>query len=156
MEFPEEEKQKNKESVEDRYSFYKSFGLDYLDYIIHTIKSQPEICKSDNEIEITFKKKNENLKVWILFEKNKFYLSDLGLTMDFMNEIYEIDVKDVSSCINNITDYYDVSFERRNEKTFLMKEIKSDETSFKDLLCLYDCITQLKAMHLFFDEPIDY
>lgn len=124
--------------------------------IVELLKGKIKIITDDlrsNRIE--FFRGKDKINVLFMRENDKILLSDLGSTMKYMLEKYELDAKDVKDCINNVMKHYEVSAEITENGNELKKVIESKDDCLNKLLQFYDCMTVLKDMFLFFDKPND-
>ncbi len=107
---------------------------------------------STNEWEInsgaTFQNGDE-IKIYLVNDKNNWYLTDKKATLKYMNEMYDLKAADVKSCISAVIKIYGFTIKAGSLVANVI-----DEVQFSTLLFNYImCIGQLTNMYVFFDKP---
>ncbi|HIV01138.1 MAG TPA: hypothetical protein IAA62_01085 [Candidatus Caccopulliclostridium gallistercoris] len=80
---------------------------------------------------------------------NKWYFTDKKQTLRYMNDLYELNAKDVKSCITNVLKIYGFSI----QAGALIAEIPTASAIMDKFFDYIMCVGQLTNMYAFFDEP---
>ena len=80
---------------------------------------------------------------------SKWFFTDKKQTLRFMNEVYELNAKDVKACISAVLKIYGFSI----QSGALMAEVTSASVIWDKLFDYIMCVGQLTNMFAFFDEP---
>ena len=80
---------------------------------------------------------------------NKGYFTDKKQTLRYMNDLYELNAKDVKSCITNVLKIYGFSI----QAGALIAEIPTASAIMDKFFDYIMCVGQLTNMYAFFDEP---
>lgn len=112
-----------------------------------------ELKKIDNNtytIDFTAEFMNQKpLEVYVVNKLDKWYFSDEKQTLKYMNDLYELNSKDVKSCIQNVVKLYGFSI----SAGCLLAEIDNENKVNQKLINFYMCVAQLANMYVFFDQP---
>lgn len=95
----------------------------------------------------------DEVKFGFVMRDGIMLITDLGYTMSFMDEKYELRSPEVRKCIMDIFENYDISTQLVEDKLYLIKSVAQKEDSCKGVSDLYSCMIMLKDMHIFFEEP---
>ncbi len=91
----------------------------------------------------------EEVKIYLVNEKNNWYLTDKKVTLKYMNEMYDLKAADVKSCISAVLKIYGFTIKAGSLTANII-----DETQLTNLIYNYImCIGQLANMYVFFDKP---
>ncbi len=91
----------------------------------------------------------DEIKIYLVNEKNNWYLTDKKATLKYMNEMYDLKAPDVKSCISAVIKIYGFTIKAGSLVANII-----DEVQFSTLLFNYImCIGQLTNMYVFFDKP---
>ena len=91
----------------------------------------------------------EEIKIYLVNEKNNWYLTDKKVTLKYMNEMYDLKAADVKSCISAVLKIYGFTIKAGSLTANII-----DETQLTNLIYSYImCIGQLANMYVFFDKP---
>ena len=91
----------------------------------------------------------EEVKIYLVNEKNNWYLTDKKTTLKYMNEMYDLKAADVKSCISAVLKIYGFTI-----KAGYLTANVIDETQLTNLVYSYImCVGQLTNMYVFFDKP---
>lgn len=107
---------------------------------------------SDTKLSIESKFKFLNgqpIKLYLVEEGTKIYLSDDKCTIRYLNELYELKSADVKSCIANVLKLYSVKMIAGE----LVLEVQNENKFIEKLNNFILCINQLANMFVFFDKP---
>ncbi|MBQ3495044.1 MAG: DUF1828 domain-containing protein [Clostridia bacterium] len=108
------------------------------------------IALNEYEIETTANfSSGEQIKVYLVQENNRWFLSDKKATLKFMNEIYDLKAPDVKHCITAVIKIYGFSI----VAGCLRAELADETTLASKFFDYIMCIGQLTNMHAFFDKP---
>lgn len=91
----------------------------------------------------------EDIKIYIVNEKNSWYLTDKKNTLRFMNEVYDLKATDVKSCIAAVIKIYGFTITAGALKADIIDEVQFESKIFDFIMC----IGQLSNMYVFFDKP---
>jgi len=80
---------------------------------------------------------------------NKWLYTDKKQTLRYMNDLYELNAKDVKSCISAVLKVYGFSI----QSGALVAEIPTASVIWDKLFDYIMCVGQLANMFAFFDEP---
>ena len=98
--------------------------------------------------EATFQN-GEPVKIYIVNDKDKWYLTDKKNTLRYMNEIYDLKAPDVKTCISGVIRIYGFSIISGELKADVVDEVHLGALIFFYIMC----IGQLVNMYAFFDKP---
>ena len=98
--------------------------------------------------EATFQN-GEPIKVYIVNDKDKWYLTDKKNTLRYMNEVYDLKAPDVKTCISGVIRIYGFSIVAGELKADVIDEVHLGARIFDYMMC----IGQLVNMYAFFDKP---
>ena len=91
----------------------------------------------------------EEVKIYLVNEKNNWYLTDKKTTLKYMNEMYDLKAADVKSCISAVLKIYGFTIKAGSLTANVI-----DETQLTNLVYSYImCVGQLTNMYVFFDKP---
>ena len=91
----------------------------------------------------------EEIKIYLVNEKNNWYLTDKKTTLKYMNEMYDLKAADVKSCISAVLKIYGFTIKADSLTANVI-----DETQLANLVYSYImCVGQLTNMYVFFDKP---
>ena len=91
----------------------------------------------------------EEVKIYLVNEKNNWYLTDKKTTLKYMNEMYDLKAADVKSCISAVLKIYGFTIKAGSLTANVI-----DETQLTNLVYGYImCVGQLTNMYVFFDKP---
>ncbi len=105
-----------------------------------------------NEWEIKTKanfQNGESIKIFIVNEKNNWYLTDNKTTLKYMNNIYDLKAPDVKSCIASVIRIYGFNITAGALKANIEDEVSLQSKIFDYIMC----VGQLANMYAFFDKP---
>ncbi len=91
----------------------------------------------------------ESIKIYLVNEKNEWYLTDKKNTLKYMNEIYDLKASDVKSCISAVIKIYGFTITAGELRGKIFDEIQLQNRVFDYIMC----IAQLVNMYAFFDKP---
>ena len=91
----------------------------------------------------------EPIKIYIVQENNRWYLTDRKETLKYMNEVYDLKAPDVKHCITAVIKIYGFSI----IAGCLRAEITDTATLGNKFFDYIMCIGQLTNMYAFFDKP---
>ncbi len=91
----------------------------------------------------------ENIKIYLVNEKNEWYLTDKKNTLKYMNEMYDLKASDVKSCIAAVIKIYGFTINAGELRGKIYDEIQLQNRVFDYIMC----IAQLVNMYAFFDKP---
>ena len=89
------------------------------------------------------------LDIRLINAGDKWYYTDKKQTLRYMNDLYELNAKDVKSCISSVLKVYGFSI----QSGALMAEVPNTSTIWDKFFDYIMCIGQLANMYAFFDEP---
>lgn len=105
-----------------------------------------------NEWEVKTKavfQNGEEIKIYLVNEKNSWYITDKKNTLKYMNDVYDLKAPDVKSCIAAVIKIYGFSITAGTLKANVIDEVDLQTKIFDYLMC----IGQLVNMYAFFDKP---
>ncbi len=105
-----------------------------------------------NEWEVKTKanfQNGEDIKIYLVNEKNSWYLTDKKNTLKYMNDVYDLKATDVKNCIAAVIKIYGFTISAGALKAEVMDEAQLGTRMFDFLMC----IGQLANMYAFFDKP---
>ena len=105
-----------------------------------------------NEWEVKTKanfQNGEDVKIYLVNEKNSWYLTDKKYTLKYMNDIYDLKATDVKNCIAAVIKIYGFTITAGELRAEVMDEAQLATRIFDYLMC----IGQLANMYAFFDKP---
>lgn len=115
-----------------------------------------EVCKinaiSMTEYEIVsgaIFSNGDAIKIHVVQENNKWYLTDKKETLRYMNEVYDLKAPDVKHCITAVIKIYGFSI----VAGCLRAELNDETTIANKFFDYIMCIGQLTNMYAFFDKP---
>lgn len=91
----------------------------------------------------------ENIKVYLVNEKNSWYITDKKTTLKNMNQIYDLKAADVKNCIASVIKIYGFTINAGALKCEISDEVEFESRIFDYIMC----IGQLVNMYAFFDNP---
>ncbi len=91
----------------------------------------------------------EELKIYLINEKNKWYLTDKKETLKYMNNMYDLKAPDVKNCIAAVIRIYGFSIKAGSLTGEVIDEVQLLNVIFNYIMC----IGQLANMYAFFDKP---
>ena len=123
-----------------------------MNNLIKLISTSNKIFKiNDNLYEIKIDAKINvgiNIKIYLEQTNNEFRLTDKKNILKNMNEIYELNSKDVQKCMSDILKLY--GFQLSKGEIFCNVTENNLMQQFYNLIM---CYAQLLNMFIFFDEP---
>ena len=94
-------------------------------------------------------KNGEEFKIYLVNEKDTWYLTDKKATLQYMNAVYDLKATDVKNCIAAVIKIYGFSIIQGCLRAEVMDEVQLSTRIFDYIIC----IGQLANMYAFFDKP---
>lgn len=89
------------------------------------------------------------LDIRLVNNGTKWQITDKKQTLRYMNDLYELNAKDVKSCISNVLKVYGFQI----QAGALIVDIPSESAIMDKFFDYIMCVGQLTNMYAFFDEP---
>ena len=94
-------------------------------------------------------KNGDEFKIYLVNEKNTWYLTDKKTTLKYMNDVYDLKANDVKNCIAAVIRIYGFSIIQGSLIGEVMDEVQLSTRIFDFVIC----IGQLANMFAFFEKP---
>ncbi len=91
----------------------------------------------------------DEMKIYLVNNKNSWYLTDKKETLKYMNEMYDLKAPDVKSCISAVIKIYGFAIKAGSLVANVIDEVQLPTLLFNYIMC----IGQLTNMYVFFDKP---
>ena len=94
-------------------------------------------------------KNGDEFKIYLVNERNTWYLTDKKTTLKYMNDVYDLKSNDVKNCIAAVIRIYGFSIVQGCLMGEVMDEVQLSTRIFDFIIC----IGQLANMYAFFEKP---
>ncbi len=91
----------------------------------------------------------DEIKIYLVNDKNNWHLSDKKNTLKLMNEMYDLKAPDVKSCISAVLRIYGFTIKSGALTANVIDDIHIVSLVYNFIMC----IGQLANMYVFFDKP---
>lgn len=91
----------------------------------------------------------EEIKIYLVNEKNAWYITDKKNTLRYMNDVYDLKAPDVKNCIAAVIKIYGFSITAGVLRANVIDEVDLQSKLFDYVMC----VGQLANMYAFFDKP---
>lgn len=91
----------------------------------------------------------EEIKIYLVNEKNAWYITDKKNTLRYMNDVYDLKAPDVKNCIAAVIKIYGFSITAGVLRANVIDEVDLQSKLFDYIMC----VGQLANMYAFFDKP---